>query len=32
MGWLTGGMKVELALMEGGGFMPPSGIKGKPKF
>lgn len=32
LGWLTGGMKVELALMGGGGFIPPSGIKGKPKF
>lgn len=32
LGWLTGGMNVELVLMGGGGFIPPSGIKGKPKF
>lgn len=31
LGWLTGGINVEFALM-GGGFIPPSGIKGKPKF
>lgn len=30
--WLTGGMKVELVLMGGGWFIPPSGMKGKPKF
>lgn len=32
LGCVTGGMKDALALMGGGGFIPPSAMKGKPKF